>query len=429
VGASGDDNHESRLDRIGPQRALERLLRTNVGVSAADPSFRADPHAAYHQLRSLGPVLQVPETGEWLVTGYEESLAILRDPRFSSNGAHRKWPGGAPPTEMSLFSTERGTNVLLFLDAPDHTRIRKLVAKAFTPRTVEQLRPRVAAIVDEALDRAEREGSIDVVGDLGYTVPVTVICELMGVPVDDQHLFADWSSHASRLLDGFSLTAEEFNKAVAGAAAVVNYFNGLFEQRRRQPADDLVSALLAAEEQGDRLSEAELRSITVLLFIAGHETTMNLIGNGTWALLRHPDQFARLQADPSLAPAAVEELLRFDGPVHVTGRIPTEDVAVGDHKFPAGDQLTVLLAAANRDPRRFERPDELDITRADNHHLTFSQGMHYCLGAALARLEGSVTLERLVARFGGRLEVATDPVRYRDHFVLRGLQELRVTIR
>jgi cytochrome P450 len=427
----GDNNGsvEDRLDRIGPQRALERLLRAHCGVSAADPAFRANPHPSYHHLRDEGPVLSVPDTGEWLVTGYDEALAILRDPRFSSNGAHRKWPGGAPPTEMSLFSTDRGTNVLLFLDAPDHTRIRKLVSKAFTPRTVERLRPRVTAIVDEALDAAEADGIIDVVGDLGYTVPVTVICELMGVPVADRHLFADWSSAASRLLDGFSLTADEFNRAVAGAAAVVNYFNDLFEQRRRQPADDLVSALLAAEEQGDRLSEAELRSITVLLFIAGHETTMNLIGNGTWALLTHPEQMDKLQADPSLAPSAVEELLRFDGPVHVTGRIPTEDIEIGGHQFPAGDQLTVLLAAANRDARRYANPDVLDIARADNHHLTFSQGMHYCLGAALARLEGSVTFERLATRFGGRLELDTDPVTYRDHFVLRGLQELRVRIR
>jgi cytochrome P450 len=416
-----------RLDRVGPQRALERLVGEVCGRSTADPGFRADPHPDYHRLRAEGPVLHVPDIGEWLVTGYEESLAILRDPRFSSNGAHRRWPAGMAPTEPSLFSTDSGSTVLLFLDPPDHTRIRKLVSKAFTPRTVERLRPRVTEIVDEALDQAERDGGIDVVGDLGYTVPVTVICELMGVPVADRHLFAGWSSDASRLLDGFSLTAEEFTRAVGGAAQVVNYFNGLFEERRRQPADDLVSALLAAEEAGDRLSEAELRSIAVLLFIAGHETTMNLIGNGTWALLRHPEQLARLHEDPSRAASAVEELLRFDGPVHVTGRIPTEDVEVGGHQFSAGDQVVVLLAAANRDPRRFESPDQLDLGRPDNHHLTFSQGMHYCLGAALARLEGAVTFGRLAERFGDRMTVETEPVTYRDHFVLRGLQELRVS--
>ena len=208
----------------------------------------------------------------------------------------------------------------------------------------------------------------------------------------------------------------------------------MIEWKRSNPADDLLTGLIRAEEDGDVLSDVELLDQVTLLFIAGHETTMNLIGNGTWALLRHPDQLAQLQRDPSLAPSAVEELLRWDGPVHVTGRIPTEDVELPDPaggeplRFAAGEQLIVLLAAANRDPRRFDDPDRLDLTRPDNHHLTFSQGMHYCLGAALARLEGAITLGRLAERFGDRMSVETEPVTYRDHFVLRGLDELRVSL-
>ncbi len=426
------DEHEGatagRAERVGPQRSLERLLEEHCGVSSLDPVFRADPHPAYHTLRTISPVLSVPDLGETLITGHAEALAVLRDPRFSTNGDHRRWPGGEPPPEVRLFSGGSGPSVLLFLDPPDHTRIRKLVSKAFTPRRVEQLRQRVAAVVDGVLDNAERDGGFDVVADLGYTVPVTVICEMMGVPTEDRHLFAGWSADASRILDGFSLTADEMNRALAASAQLVQYFAQLFPERRANPGDDLISALLEAEADGDRLSEVELFSTTLLLFIAGHETTQNLIGNGTWDLLCHPDQLQLLHDDPSLAPSAVEELLRHDGPVHVTARIPTEDVEIAGHSYGAGEQLVVLLAAANRDPRRFEDPDRLDIRRPDNQHLTFSQGMHFCLGASLARLEGAVAIARLAERFGDRMTVETDPVVRRGHFVLRGLEELRVSV-
>ncbi len=208
---------------------------------------------------------------------------------------------------------------------------------------------------------------------------------------------------------------------------IIGYFNELFEQRRRAPRDDLVSALLAAEEEGDKLTEEELRSITLLLFIAGHETTMNLIGNGMKALLEHRDQFDRIVADPSLVPAAIEELLRYDGPVHLTGRIATQELEIGGRRFQPGEQVVVLLAAANRDPERFDDPDRLDVGRADNHHLTFSHGIHYCLGASLARVEGQVAIGSLVRRFPD-MQLVTDEPKYRDHFVLRGLRELRVAV-
>jgi cytochrome P450 len=386
----------------GPRAAL-----SGAGVDPFDPSHKSDPHPVYHQLRAAAPVLRNPEMGESVLTRYDDCLAVLRDPRFSSSPEHRIYPEGAevPDFRIGMSGGDgSGARVLLFLDPPDHTRLRKLVSKAFTPRTVERLRPHIAELVDGILDEAAERGELDVVADLGYTVPVTVICELMGVPVEDRHLFGEWSSDATRL------------------------FNGLFEDRRKHPGDDLVSALLEVEEEGDRLTEGELRSMVVLLFIAGHETTMNLIGNGAYALLRHPDQLRRWQKDPSLTPSAIEELLRYDGPVHVTGRIPTEDIEVNGERFHKGEQLVCLLAAANRDPARFDDPDGLDIGRPDNLHLTFSQGIHYCLGAALARVEGQVALSSLVQRFS-ELELLTDPVDYREHFVLRGLRELRVAVR
>jgi cytochrome P450 len=247
---------------------------------------------------------------------------------------------------------------------------------------------------------------------------------LMGVPLADRSQFAGWSSDASRLLDGF-MTPDELQAGIMAAMCFFAYFNELFDERRRNPGDDLISALLAAEEAGERLAPEELSSIVVLLFIAGHETTMNLIGNGTLALLRQPDQLARWHGDPSLDASAVEELLRFDPSAHVTGRTATEDIVVNGHPVRKGTGVITLIAAANRDPARFDAPSRLDLSRTDNHHLAFSQGMHYCLGAALARLEGQIAIGSLVRRFPD-IELAEQPV-HRDHFVLRGLKSLQVT--
>ncbi len=393
-----------------------------------DDDTRTDPHPLYHRLRATAPVAHSPTFDDsYLLTRFADCEAVLRDTRWSSNPVHRRAPRGDEAPDFRESAASSGANVLLFLDPPDHTRLRKLVNKAFTPRTVERLRPRVQEIVDVLLDEAEERGELDIVADFGFMVPVTVICELMGVPVEDHHLFGPWSSAASRLLDG--MVDEETMMAGVGAfMQIINYFNDIYEERRRHPGDDLITALVQAEEEGDRLTEEELRSMTVLLFIAGHETTTNLIGNGMKALLEHRDQFERLHADPSLAPSAVEELLRYDGPVHITARIATTDLEVGGHRFEQGQSAALLLAAANRDPAHFPDPDRLDIGRDDGPHLAFSYGIHYCLGASLARLEGQIAIGTLVRRFPD-MELLTDPVRYRDHFVLRGLRELRVSVR
>jgi cytochrome P450 len=392
-----------------------------------DPEFRFNPHPFYRELREEHPIRMYEGLGEYLLTRWDDCERVLRDPRFSSNNSHRVWPEGMESTSrLAQSAGDPDVKTLLFLDPPDHTRIRGLVSKAFTPRTVERLRPHITDICNQVLDEAADRGSLEIVGDLGYQVPVTVLCELLGIPLADRHMFGPLSSDASRLLDGDSLSDEQFNAGLVAVMELLSYLNDLFDERRANPGDDLISALIAVEEEGDRLDDVELRSIVLLLFIAGHETTMNLIGNGMWALLQHPDQLQLLRNDPSLIGSAVEEMLRFDGPVHLTGRVATEDLEVGGQTVRKGEQVITLLAAANRDPARFPDPERFDITREDNRHLTFSHGIHYCLGAALARVEGQVAIGSLVERFPA-IEPLETPS-YRGHFILRGLSSLEVSL-
>lgn len=381
------------------------------------PEEWADPHPHYHRMRTATPIMAVPEWDEFVFTRWEDCERILRDPTMSSDPSHRRME----VPFMDFGGMERPSSMLM-MDPPDHTRLRKLVSKAFTPRTVEQLRPHVAELVGAMLDAVDPSG-FDLIPSLGFPLPVTVICEMLGVPAEDRHLFGPWSSDASRMLDG-DLDDATIQRGIMAFMQLVNYLNGIFEERRAAPRDDLLSALLAAEEEGDRLSEEELRSTVVLLFVAGHETTMNLIGNGTVAMLRQRSQWERLVADPSLAAGAVEECLRFDGPVHLTGRTATVPSVVSGVEIEPGQGLVTLLAAANRDPARFPDPDRLDITRPDNQHLTFSHGIHYCLGAALARLEGQEVFKAMAQRFP-TLELTEEPV-HREHFVLRGYSAVRV---
>jgi cytochrome P450 len=396
----------------------------------------ADPHPRYHRMRAETPILPVPEADLVVLTRWHDCERVLRDPSVSSDPGSRRWQPERDQ-RLDLRSQISGSEirVLLFMDPPDHTRLRRLVSAAFTPRTVERLRSHVGELVREMLDdaaakAADGDGTFDLIEDLGYLLPVTVICELLGVPVADRDRFAPWSSAASRLLDG-DIDQATAMEGLGALMQFVGYFNDLFEERRRAPADDLVSHLLAVEEEGDRLGHDELMSTILLLFIAGHETTTNLIGNGIVALLRHRDQWDRLVADPrGLAPSTVEEVLRFDGPVHVTARTATQGMVVGEGTsdattIEAGQQMVCALAAANRDPARFPEPDRLDVGRADNQHLTFSHGIHYCLGAALARLEGQEAFAELARRYPD-LELAAEP-EHRDHFVLRGYREVRLT--
>jgi len=407
---------------------VSETSQESTGVFGGSDEFGAydwsDPWPTYDRMRSEAPVWRNPE-GVWVLTRHADCEAVLRDPRFSSNDKHADPPRVFVEGDPRALLDAEDQRTLLFMDPPDHTRLRKLVSKGFTPRTVERLRPRIQELVDGILDDAADAGGLDVVADLGFELPVTVICEMLGVPLADRDQFSGWSSDASRLLDA-DIDSDLLQRGLLAAFNFVEYFQKLFAERRQHPTDDLVSALIAVEEEGDRLSEEELTSIVMLLFIAGHETTMNLIGNGTYALLRAPDQLVRWRRDPSFDVTGVEELLRFEGPVHVTARIATCDIDVNGHSFAKGNTLITLVSAANRDPARFSDPAHLDIGRGDNHHLTFSMGLHYCLGAALARLEGQIAVGSLVRRFPD-LELTSPPV-YRDHFVLRGLTSLDVSV-
>jgi cytochrome P450 len=399
---------------------------------ALTPEFRDDPYQFFRLLREHEPVHHTP-FGVFLVSRHADAAAIVRDPHLSSDQRnselYQAFAEAAPAFDEDTMD-QMNDVVMLFKDPPDHTRLRGLVSKAFTPKMVERLRVRVQAIVDERLDEVEArsDGRMDVVTDLAYPLPVVIICELLGVPPEDHATFSAWSSELAASIDPDPLLSPDQRARIQEAGnAFLEYFTDLIERRRRSLRDDLLSALIEAEEGGDRLTEEELLGTALFLLIAGHETTVNLIGNGTLALLQHRDQLERLRDDPSLDRHAVEELLRFDSPVQLTQRITLDEYRLGDVTIPKGQNLVPLLGAANRDPAEFDDPDRLDLGRENaNRHVAFGGGHHFCLGAALARLEGAAAIGTLVRRFPA-IELAGEPVR-RTTFTLRGLEHLPVSI-
>jgi len=385
-----------------------------------DPEFVADPYPTYHRLRAEDPVHHSP-LGFWVLTRYEDVVAVLRDPRLAKEAI-------AEFVAARLGTTApAGRFSMLDRDPPDHTRLRGLVNKAFTPRVVEALRPHIQQIVDGLLGRVEGDRAMDLIEDFAYPLPVIVICEMLGVPVEDRERFKAWGLAIARGLDGILLPPDSDVPRLAAEArdALTDYFRGLIVRRRAAPRADLLSALIAAEEAGDKLSEEELLATSILLLVAGHETTVNLIGNGSLALLRHPDQLRRLRDDPGLIAGAVEELLRYDGPVQRTARIPSEDVTIAGRTIAKGELVMPFIGAADRDPAQFPDPDRLDITRPDNRHIAFGWGIHFCLGAPLARVEGQIAINTLVQRLP-KLALATDEPAYRQSLTLRGLTALPV---
>jgi cytochrome P450 len=393
-------------------------------------SHRADPYPVYRHYRETAPMHRA-DPGMWTLTRYNDIIAVLRDDRFSVDP--RKATALAELREEAMQAAPEGSfdfmenaagRVLLFTDPPDHTRLRNLVNKAFTPRTVSRLRSHITELVGGMLDDVAGRKEMDVIDDLAYPLPALVICELMGVPLEDRDLFRGWSGDVAPILDPW-LPPGALQKAMGTLGNFALYFLGLIEKRRQSPQDDLVSAMLAAEEQQDRLANDELLALCVLVFIAGHETTQNLIGNGLLALLRNPDQLQKLADDPLLAKSAVEELLRYDSPVQLTARTATTDVEVGGETIRSGEMAVVLLGAGNHDPAVFEDPDDLDITREKTSVLSFGAGAHFCLGAGLARLEGQIVFNELLRRFP-KLELATDEPKWRDTITLRGLRSLPV---
>jgi cytochrome P450 len=391
------------------------------------PENRADPYSLYKKWREESPMHLAP-AGLWTFTRYDDIVAVLRDDRFSVDPRNATAPEeflGPPPEDQAMFKEMAG-RILLFTDPPDHTRIRTLVSKAFTRVTIEQLRPHIEEIVRGLLDAAAERGELDVIEDFAYPLPALVICELMGVPVEDRDRFRGMSGDIAPILDPFT-APETLQKAVQTAGLFVMYFADLIEKRRADPQDDLLSALVAAEEAGEHLTMEELIGLCVLVFIAGHETTQNLIGNGLNALLRNRQQLELLRDDQSLSRNAIEELLRYDSPVQLTARAPTEDVVVSGETIKKGQEVVLLLGAGNRDPAQFDDPDTLDIKREKIPVISFGGGVHFCLGAPLARVEGQIAFAQLLQRFPN-IELAEDEPRYRDTLTLRGLKGLKVKL-
>ena len=385
-----------------------------------DPAVRLDPYPAYADLRKMGRLLPTM-FGGFLVTRHADAFTVLRDARFSSNARHQ-------PTYEQFAEMARQVGlgdlqdlferVMLFADPPDHTRLRRLVSKAFTPRAVEDMRPRIAAIVDRLLDAVEGDGGAELVETLAFPLPVTVISEMLGVPAGDHSQLRAWTAEAVKALDPSDDMMVLFPAAEA-IRAIRGYFHELVVERRKAPGDDLLSALIAAEDEGDHLSHDELLDTAVLLFGAGHETTVNLISGGVLNLFRHPAELERLRDDPSLIGSAVEELLRFGPPVQFTDRRATADIELAGQLIERGTELVPLIAGANRDPDVFPEPDRLDISRADNRHLSFGGGIHLCLGAPLARIEGQEAIGRLVGRFP-RLALEREDVEWKPTTTIRG---------
>lgn len=391
-----------------------------------DPVHRADPYPVYRQLRESAP-LPLPENNLCVFGSFTDCDEVLRHPsscsdRLKSTSAQRAIAAGQPARPF-------GVPGFLFLDPPDHTRLRKLVSKAFSPKVVRALESEISGLVDGLLDKVERAGSFEGIADLAYPLPVAVICRLLGVPIEDEPQFSAASTLLAQGLDpfiAFTGEAQGIEERLEAGLWLRGYLRDLLQQRRSHPADDLMSGLIAVEESGDQLTEDEIVATCNLLLVAGHETTVNLIANAMLAMLRHPTHWTALSQNPARASVIVEETLRYDPPVQLVGRVAGADMTIGGVDVPKGDIMMLLLAAAHRDPAVSERPDEFDPDRTSIRHLAFGLGPHFCLGAPLARMEAAVALSAVTRRFP-RARLAAEPV-YKPHVTLRGMERLDVSL-
>lgn len=415
-----DLNHGS-----SPSVSQVTTTRQQTLASLFDPAVRPNPYPVFAALREAAP-LPLFDGALTLLGEHEVCSRVLRDPAMSSERSRSRLSAlrkaARPPENENLRPS------FLSMDPPDHTRLRRLVSKAFTPRVIAGLEPRIRAIVTELIDGFAPDGHVDVVAQFGYPLPVRIITELLGVPQADHDRFESWSRRLVRGLDPALAVTDpaEMDEILAAQREFDAYFADLIARRRTEPGDDLLSGLIAIEEQGDQLSEAELKATCTLLLVAGHETTANLIANGVLALLRHPDQLAELRADPGLVGGVVEEVLRYDPPVQLTNRVTRTPIRFGEVEAPEDGVLIVMIGAANRDPKAFEDPDRFDIHRDARGHLSFAAGAHFCLGAGLARLEASIALSAFASRIQSP-DVDEAALRYRPHVNLRGPEYLPVS--
>ena len=388
--------------------AWERI-ESGVSYNPISAKTRAYPFDKYEELRRKDPVHRLRTINAWVLTQYEDTNAVLRDhARFSRDY-------GGKSAYRSMLDT----------DPPDHTRLRTLVSKAFTPRSVADLAPRIQQIVDDLLDATEGRDRFDLIDSFAYPLPVIVIAEMLGVPSGDIEVFKSWSNDIALSVEP-TVSDEQQRRIDESGEKLYDYFEGIIEQRRREPRDDMITALIAAEDEGDRLTHEELLATLLLLLVAGNETTRNLIGNGTLALMRNPGQLARLRSKPDLLDSAINEMLRYDSPVQLDGRMAVEEIEIGGKRIKPGQRAICLLGAANRDPSVFTNPDVFDIGRQEGSHIAFGRGIHYCLGAPLAVLEGRVAFSSLLKRFSS-IKLLSEP-EYREQVVLRGVKELWIEV-
>ncbi|WP_030342430.1 cytochrome P450 [Streptomyces sp. NRRL S-1022] len=402
---------------------------TDLAFDPWDPAFVADPYPAYADLRSRGRVIRYEPTDQWLVPHHADVSALLRDRRLGRTHLHRftheEFGRTPPPPEHEPFHT-LNDHGMLDLEPPDHTRIRRLVSKAFTPRTVERLKPYVEALADELVAGLVRDGGGDLLTDVAEPLPVAVIAEMLGIPEADRGQLRPWSADICGMYE-LNPPQETAARAVRASVEFSAYLRELIAARRKEPGEDLVSGLIAAHDAGDRLTEQEMISTAVLLLNAGHEATVNATVNGWWALFRNPAQLAALRADHGLVPSAVEELMRYDTPLQLFERWVLDDIEIDGTTIPRGAEVALLFGSANHDPAVFTDPGRLDLARADNPHISFSAGIHYCIGAPLARIELAASMRALL-RQAPTLALAAEPERKPD-FVIRGLRGLGVELR
>ena len=398
---------------------LRERWQSGVSYNPLSAEMAQDPYPTYAELRARDPVHRSRLMDQWVFSRYADVDTILRDHRHFSSDPRKR---AASRRRVCLPNVEEPS--MLFLDPPDHTRLRALVNKAFTPRAITALESHIRELMTTLLDAVDDPSAFDLMEAVAKPLPVIVIAEMLGIPPEDRAQFGIWSDQRARILEP-TLSPEEQETAESAMRALDAYLVPIISERKADPKDDIISALAQAEEEGDKLTEREVLIMLRLLLVAGNETTTNLIGNGMLALLRHPDQLAALREDPGLIPSAVEELLRFDSPVQVDMRSVLDDCDVNGFHLRRGDNVVTLLGAANRDPDQFQAPDRLDVRRREQNHLAFGRGIHHCLGAPLARLEGRIVLEALLERFAS-MRLLDDRPAFRNSVVLRGLLSLPV---